>query len=352
MKRIIQILPLLLMAQCLWAQEVKITGKITNNYNADKIYDTITLQINTSMGNPVIMKSPLSKKGEFSFKYTENSTNYCELYFSPDDKIPMFLSSGETVKVVADIGGLNLSAEVSGSQQTDLMQKNVRLLKGYMVEAEDLKKIYDRKVDSLEKRKNDQIAETIRNNPRMLSNLSIISVLPIDDYYEVYQLLDEKLTETYPTNEFVMDFHEQLRRTMVLREGFPIDNIVLNDVNGNAISLESLRGKVVLIDFWASWCRPCRMEIPNFKKLYEKYHDAGFEVYSISVDNDASAWIKALDQEQMPWANVRDDKKYYSNKYNVSSIPFTILIDREGKIIAKGLRGNDLTYSVNKAVGK
>ena len=352
MKHILSILSLLFVVQSIFAQEVKITGKITNNYNADKIYDTITLQINTSMNNSIQMKSPLSKKGEFSFKYTENSTNYCELFITPDDKIPMFLTSGETVKVVADIGSLNLTAVVSGSQQTEEMQKNVRLLKGYMVEAEDLKKKYDQKVDSLEVEKNAQIAESIRRNPRMLSNLSIISVLPIDDYYDVYQLLDENLTEAYPMNEFVMDFHNQIAKTMVLREGFPIDNIVLNDVAGNAISLDSLRGKVVLIDFWASWCRPCRMEIPNFKKTYEKYHNDGFEIYSISVDNDAFAWKNALDQEKMPWPNVRDDKKIYSNKYNVSSIPFTILIDREGKIVAKGLRGLDLSCAVNNTLKK
>lgn len=352
MKRILSILSLLFLAQSIFAQEVKITGKITNNYNADKIYDTITLQINTSMGNPIQMKSPLSKKGEFSFKYTENSTNYCELFFTPDDKIPMFLSSGETVKVVADMGNLNLSGEVTGSQQTDVMQKNMRLLKGYMVEAQDLKKIYDRKVDSLEKRKNDQIAESIRRNSQMLSNLSIISILPIDDYQDVYQLLDSTLTATYPTNEFVQDFHEQMKKVLLLREGSTINDIVLADANGKMVNLESLRGKIVLVDFWASWCRPCRMEIPNLKKTYEKYHDAGFDIFSVSVDNEYSAWKKALEQEQMPWTNVRDDKKIYSNMFNVSSIPFTILIDREGKIIAKGLRGNDLNLAVNRALSK
>ena len=352
MKHILSILSLLFVVQSIFAQEVKITGKITNNYNADKIYDTITLQINTSMNNSIQMKSPLSKKGEFSFKYTENSTNYCELFITPDDKIPMFLTSGETVKVVADIGSLNLTAVVSGSQQTEEMQKNVRLLKGYMVEAEDLKKKYDQKVDSLEKRKNDRIAESIRRNPRMLSNLSIVSVLPIDDYYDVYQLLDENLTEAYPMNEFVVDFHNQISKTMVLREGSVITNIVLSDENGTQISLESLRGKVVLVDFWASWCRPCRMEIPNFKKMYETYHQAGFEIYSVSVDNDEMAWKRALGQENMPWPNVRDDKKVYSTLFNVASIPFTILIDKEGKIVAKGLRGLDLSCAVNNTLKK
>ena len=352
MKRIFTFSLLLLIAQSIFAQEVKITGKITNNYNADKIYDTITLQLNTSMNNPILMKSPVSKKGEFSFKYTEYSTNYCELFISPDDKIPMFLSSGETVKVVADISSLNLTAVVSGSQQTEAMQKNVHLLKGYMTEAEDLKKMYDQKVDSLEKKKNDQLADAIRRNPNMLSNLSVISVLPMETYSSVYQLLDSALIATYPNNDFVRDYHEQMRKMMVLREGMVIDDIILADASGKMKNLESLRGNVVLIDFWASWCRPCRMEIPNFKKLYESYHQAGFDIFSVSVDNDMFAWRTALEQEKMPWINVRDDQKIYSNKYNVSSIPFTILIDKEGKIIAKGLRGPDLDKAISKALGK
>ena len=352
MKRIFTFSLLLLIAQSIFAQEVKITGKITNNYNADKIYDTITLQLNTSMNNPILMKSPVSKKGEFSFKYTEHSTNYCELFISPDDKIPMFLSSGETVKVVADIGSLNLTAVVSGSQQTEAMQKSVHLLKGYMTEAEDLKKMYDQKVDSLEKKKNDQLADAIRRNPNMLSNLSVISVLPMEAYSSVYQLLDSALMATYPNNDFVRDYHEQMRKVMVLREGMVIDDIILADASGKMKNLESLRGNVVLIDFWASWCRPCRMEIPNFKKLYESYHQAGFDIFSVSVDNDMFAWRTALEQEKMPWINVRDDQKIYSNKYNVSSIPFTILIDKEGKIIAKGLRGPDLDKAISKALGK
>ena len=352
MKRILSILSLLFIAQSIFAQEVNITGKITNNYNADKIYDTITLQINTSMHNPILMKSPLSKKGEFSFKYTENSTNYCELFITPDDKIPMFLSSGETVKVVADIGSLNHTAVVSGSQQTEEMQKNVRLLNGYVVEAEDLKKEYDQKVSALEKRKNDQLAESIKRNPNMLSNLSVISVLPMETYTNVYQTLDSALMATYPNNDFVRDYHEQMRKMMVLREGMVIDDIILADASGKMKNLESLRGKVVLIDFWASWCRPCRMEIPNFKKLYESYNQSGFEIFSISVDNDMFAWRTALEQEKMPWTNVRDDQKIYSNKYNVSSIPFTILIDKDGKIIAKGLRGPDLDKAISKALQK
>lgn len=350
MKRIITFSLLLLIAQSIFAQEVKITGKITNYNSQDN--DSITLQINTSMGNSIQLKSAVSKKGAFSFVYTENATNYCELFFTPDDKIPLFLTSGEQVSVTAEASRLNETAVVTGSTQTDAMQKNVRTLQAYMNEAQVLKKRYEFQVDSLEKRKNDQLANAIRRNPNMLSNLSVISVLPMETYSDVYQLLDSALMATYPNNDFVRDYHEQMRKMMVLREGMVIDDIILADASGKMKNLESLRGNVVLIDFWASWCRPCRMEIPNFKKLYESYHSSGFDIFSVSVDNDMFAWRTALEQEKMPWINVRDDQKIYSNKYNVSSIPFTILIDKEGKIIAKGLRGPELDKAIGKALGK
>lgn len=350
MKRIITFSLLLLIAQSIFAQEVKITGKFTNYNSQDN--DSITLQINTSMGNSIQLRSAVSKKGAFSFVYTENATNYCELFFTPDDKIPLFLTSGEQVSVTAEASRLNETAVVTGSTQTDAMQKNVRTLQAYMNEAQVLKKRYEFQVDSLEKRKNDQLANAIRRNPNMLSNLSVISVLPMETYSDVYQLLDSALIATYPNNDFVRDYHEQMRKMMVLREGMVIDDIILADASGKMKNLESLRGNVVLVDFWASWCRPCRMEIPNFKKLYESYHSSGFDIFSVSVDNDMFAWRTALEQEKMPWINVRDDQKIYSNKYNVSSIPFTILIDKEGKIIAKGLRGPELDKAIGKALGK
>lgn len=347
MKRFLTILALLFATQYLFAQQVQIKGKILNNKTAD----TISLKIHSSFSQPILLKAPINKKGEFEFKYTENSTNFCELFFekNPSDNLLLFLSTGEMVSIAFDATKKLSEAACVGSVQTDAFYKNTRMINGYKSEEENLRKVYEYRIDSLEKSKFEETAKIIRNNPYLLSNLTIVNILP-DDYLDVYQLLDTALLSAYPTNELVLDFHAQLSKILVLREGMILPDIILADENGKMINLESLRGKVVLIDFWASWCRPCRMEIPNFKKMYEAYHDAGFEIYSISVDNDALAWKKALAQENMPWANVRDDQKIYSNKYAVSSIPFTILIDRNGKVVAKGLRGQELSNKINESL--
>ncbi|GAA4298424.1 TlpA disulfide reductase family protein [Aestuariibaculum suncheonense] len=98
--------------------------------------------------------------------------------------------------------------------------------------------------------------------------------------------------------------------------------------------------KVILIDFWASWCAPCRKELPNVKANYKKYADQGFEVIGISIDRDAKAWQKALEEEQMPWPNFNDND--VASLYKVKAVPTTYLIDNEGKLIADNVRGEEL----------
>jgi peroxiredoxin len=111
---------------------------------------------------------------------------------------------------------------------------------------------------------------------------------------------------------------------------------------GETISLESLRGKVVLLDFWASWCGPCRRENPNVVKLYEKYKEKGFEILGVSLDKTKDRWVKAIADDNLTWLHISDLKGWqskYGRLYGVSSIPQTVLLDEEGKIIARNLRG-------------
>ncbi len=122
------------------------------------------------------------------------------------------------------------------------------------------------------------------------------------------------------------------------------------------MKLSDLRGKVVLIDFWASWCRPCRNENPNVVKLYQKYQAKGFDIYSVSLDRDKTSWINAIKSDNLTWENHVSDLKYWSSagakQYNVSSIPSTFLLDREGRIIAKNLRGAALEQKLQEILGE
>lgn len=133
-------------------------------------------------------------------------------------------------------------------------------------------------------------------------------------------------------------------------------DIVLNNPDGKPFKLSDLRGKVVLIDFWASWCGPCRAENPNVVNTYKKYKDKGFTIYSVSLDNNAQNWLAAIQKDGLEWEwHVSDLQGWRSAGaalYSVKSIPAAFLIDKEGKIVAKNLRGAALDQKVKEIVEK
>ena len=125
--------------------------------------------------------------------------------------------------------------------------------------------------------------------------------------------------------------------------------ISLPGVNDSPVKLSSFKGKVVLIDFWASWCGPCRASIPSVIKLYDKYKAKGFEVFGVSIDNKKKDWIKAIAQDKITYPQVNDKAGWYSKTtevYGVNAIPNTFLLDKTGKIVAIDLEGEQLENKV------
>jgi thiol-disulfide isomerase/thioredoxin len=130
-------------------------------------------------------------------------------------------------------------------------------------------------------------------------------------------------------------------------------NLTGKTMEGKEVSLKDYRGKVVLVDFWATWCGPCIAELPNVRKLYKQYHDKGFEVVAISVDANKDALVKFLEKEKLPWVCIHDvpGDESLSNHFGVMFIPLPILVDREGRVVSMNARGPELERLLEKHVG-
>lgn len=160
-----------------------------------------------------------------------------------------------------------------------------------------------------------------------------------------------KMSKEIQTSAAGKAYLNSLNGTRSVEIGMPAPDFTARDLEGEDVSLSSFKGKYVLLDFWASWCIPCRRENPNVLKAYQAYKGKGFTVLAFSFDDSKAAWEKAVAQDALPWAQVSDLAAFYSPiafLYGIKSIPSNFLIDPQGKIIAMDLRGDGLEKALSK----
>ena len=174
----------------------------------------------------------------------------------------------------------------------------------------------------------------------------------LDESKQEYDLsaLKEMMASFTTESIYTKDLNDYIAKQERLEVGQPFIDFTLQTNDGEQVTLSERIGqnKLTLVDFWASWCGPCRKENPVVKAAYEQFHQLGFDVIGISVDQDEAAWLQAVEEDQLPWTQVRDSENKVSEDYLIYYIPSNFLFDQNGTMVAKGLRGEDLTAKLTE----
>lgn len=333
-----------------------------------------------SLGNQTLggVKTPMytttaDEKGRFVIDIDIPFNDYYFLRFDNGQTLNLILYPGDSISVFGDTKNILTYHNIIGSVHSVSMNEFLREYIRFKTMEDSLKLVI-----STQPEKQKEVDEYfsplaqsfytyrngfINNNTTSPALVVTFNTIDTDKEWELYKsvvALLEKSFDGSPTvvqmRKYVDQLDAQKEAMAFLNPGKPAREIALLDTSRtNTLKLSDLKGKVVLIDFWASWCRPCRAENPNVVKLYHKYNEEGFEVFSVSLDADVNRWKLAIQQDGLIWPyHVSDLKKWQSaaaKDYAVTSIPFTVLIDREGNVIATKLRGTTLENQLKLIFG-
>lgn len=345
-----------------------ITGKITNCTSKMVTLDELSL-----MGFSTIDTALIDSKGSFTFKGNIKEPLFCALRFDanmPNEKrVFIVIDSNTKVKLDADYKFIE-NYKIKGSKDCELLQQllginkimedKLRLLDAKFA-GFDPKNMPDTVAASLRKEYDDIIKEQVSSIDKFVStnkgftNYFAALFMMQSPPLELLKKIDENGMSNYSNSKYAKVLHDYLVKKQTFALGVVAPDININDPNDKPLKLSSLRGQYVMIDFWASWCGPCRKENPNNVALYNKYHSKGFEIYGVSLDDNKERWLQAIASDHLAWKHVCDFAKWESlaaQSYSVTAIPQTFLLDKEGKIIAIGLRGEELTNKLKELFGE
>jgi len=356
---------------------VKISGTIINPVNGGFIFLD---ELKSNELKPVD-SIRVSADGTFNFKRELKQPSFYLLKRTDNNFLTLLVEPGEKITLKAYSDSLNYPIYMNGSKGSESMAEYNKTLRITIKKLTDLNIIYRQNVDKPELPKVIESLDSLANvylneintytkkyiNDNLTSLVSLIALYqqvapgvnvmnPTNDL-KYFIKVDSSMYSQYPYYEPVTSLHEQVKElvaklkgettaSLSSQSGTVAPEISLPTPEGDTITLSSTRGTVVLLDFWASWCAPCRKENPNLVKAYSIYHNKGFQIYQVSLDKTKEAWMKGIQDDNLEkWIHV-SDVQYWNSivvpLYKIESIPCNFLLDKEGRIIASNLRGEQL----------
>lgn len=381
-KLIIYLLAITVFSSCK-TKTAEITGTLTGSIKGEYIF-LDELKANNLLTVDSVL---ISENGTFNFKKEIKSPSFYLIKINDDNFLTTLLEPGEKLNISAHKDSLNFPASVTGSPGTKLMADYNINLRRTINKLSGLNTIYDQNINSpelpaimetLDSLATSYLAEInfytknyIDNNlPSLVCLVALyqqvapnVYVLSPSKDMKYYLKVDSVLFSRYPEYEPVIALHEQVKELAAGPVGDGVvpevkataaeaPEISLPNPQGDTIKLSSTRGSVVLLDFWAAWCSPCRQENPNLVKAYNLYHQKGFQIYQVSLDKTKDAWIEGIEKDQLgKWIHVSDIQYWNSivvPLYKIESIPANFLLDKDGRIIASNLRGERLLSTLEE----
>ena len=344
---------------------------------------TFYLESISKQGNIIIAEAKSDASGKFTMQGNISGLGMFQLRMGEesDEKIiPLTLVPNDKVKITSNFTNYATSPKLKGTDWAPVMTEYMTLISDFNTNKKELislkgtisnKDLTERFLVMKEGIDTFAIA-SMKKKPSNAFNIILSShatpTMGFENWdsnnLKVLKRVSDAYVSTYKDSPIASTLTNQIAQIEAAYNQQKSNNsgkriapeIVLKKPNGSDIRLSQLRGKYVMIDFWASWCGPCRKENPNMVRLYNEHKDKGFTIFSVSLDKNAEAWKAAIEKDGLIWPNHGSDLKMWSTPlislYNFNSIPHTVLVDKEGMIIASGLRGIKLEQKLKELFAK